>query len=382
MVRRVWKLLIITISLSLLFSYENKFNYLDIENGGKISLQNSPEFSEISGGYTRLAKMGEGYTTEVGMPELPQFTTFYQLDPEKTYNFQLEIIDSYTIENITILPHQSMDIWEVDNVSIINNDFYQSFASYPEQNLNVSDRSQGRGIEFVSINVIPYKYYPKYEKLEVYTELEVHVVETGENPDSQLLQPKRSHIFDEYYKDIIVNFEYSDRPEDYQVSAILYIAGGNSLTNAYVQDLVNWRHKQGYIVYTASESEVGGSSASSSEIKNYLIDAYQNWENPPELVGLIGDTGDLPNYSHNWNGYGGATDFDYTQLDGNDLIPEIFIGRISGNTSNIENIINKTIQYEKANYVDDIWFSRAGLLGDPDESGNSTIYTNQYIHFC
>jgi len=100
-------------------------------------------------------------------------------------------------------------------------------------------------------------------------------------------------------------------------------------------------------------------------------------------VGLIGDTGgnySLPNYDHSWGGYGGPTDFDYTQLDGGDLIPEVFIGRISGSSSSdIENIVNKTLQYEKAIYMEDRVFKNAGLAGDPDESGNSTIFTNQYI---
>ena len=132
----------------------------------------------------------------------------------------------------------------------------------------VSERSEGRGIEFVRIHVIPYKYYPKYDKLEVYTEIDIHVIETGENPNHELNQSKRSRIFDEFYKDLIVNFEYSDREDDYQAQAILYIGGGSSLNNSYVQDLIEWRHKQGYIVYTATETEVGGSSASTSEIKN------------------------------------------------------------------------------------------------------------------
>ena len=110
----------ILITLSILFSYENNFSN---SGSGKISLQHSPEFSEISGGYTRLVKIGQGHTTEAGMPELPQFTTFYQLDPEKTYDFQLEVLDSYTIENITILPHQGMEKWEVENVNIINSEF-------------------------------------------------------------------------------------------------------------------------------------------------------------------------------------------------------------------------------------------------------------------
>ncbi len=367
----------ILITLSVLFSYENNFSN---SGSGKISLQHSPEFSEISGGYTRLVKIGQGHTTEAGMPELPQFTTFYQLDPEKTYDFQLEVLDSYTIENITILPHQGMEKWEVENVNIINSEFYNSYAAFPEQNMVISERSQGRGIAFVSIQVTPYKYYPKYEKLEVFTDVEIQIIETGDNPNPQLTQPKRSRIFDEFYKDFIVNFEYSERSEDYQAPAILYIAGGNWINNSYVQDLFDWRHKQGYIVYTYDTP-----TSNENTIKSYIQNAYETWENPPEIVGLIGDTDVIDCFYQDWgpggwNYYNGATDFDFTQLDGDDLIPEVFIGRISGQqTSVMENVINKTIQYEKALYVDDDWFTKAALVGNPYPSGNSTIFTNQYI---
>ena len=368
---------------SVLLSSDNNFSYIENSSSGKINLSQDPELEDVDGVHTRITAIGQGHSTEIGMPEIPHFTTYFQIDPEREYDFKLEVLDSYIIENITIMPHQGMDKWEVDNVNYKNVSFYNSLAVYPESNLLVSDRSQGRGIEFVSINVTPYKYYPKYNRLEVYTDVNVEIIDLGLNLTPQLNQPKRSRIFDEFYKDFIINFEYSERPDDYQASAILYIGGGSSLSNSYVQDLIEWRHKQGYIVYTASESEVGGNSASTSEIKNYIIDAYENWENPPELIGLIGDTGgsySLPNYNHSWGGYNGATDFDYTQLDGGDLIPEVFIGRISGSSSSdFENIINKTIQYEKATYLEERFFRNAGLIGDPSTSGNSTIFTNQYI---
>ena len=45
----------------------------------------------------------------------------------------------------------------------------------------------------------------------------------------------------------------------------------------------------------------------------------------------------------------------------------------------MENVVNKTIQYEKALYVSDDWFTRSALVGDPTDSGNSTIFTSQYI---
>ena len=91
------------ITLALLFPYSNNFNYYKSGNNEEnISLFHSPEFSEAEDGYTLLAKLNEGYTTEKGMPELPLFTTLYQLNPEKTYDFQFEILESYTIENIDV----------------------------------------------------------------------------------------------------------------------------------------------------------------------------------------------------------------------------------------------------------------------------------------
>ena len=51
-------------------------------------------------------------------------------------------------------------------VDFINNDFYNSYTVYPEENMVVSERSQGRGIEFVSINIIPYKSKALVEKIQ------------------------------------------------------------------------------------------------------------------------------------------------------------------------------------------------------------------------
>ena len=181
------KLAICIATISLLFSYENKFSYVNTFAGsGKVSLEHTPELSDRMDGFTRLAQIGEGHTTIEGMPELPEFTVFYQLDPSKIYEFQFQVLDSYTIEDITILPHQGMEKWEVEDINIINNDFYNSYDVFPEENMVVSERSQGRGIEFVSIQVIPYKYYPKYKRLEVYTEIDIQVIETGENPGYSL----------------------------------------------------------------------------------------------------------------------------------------------------------------------------------------------------
>ena len=79
------------------------------------------------------------------------------------------------------------------------------------------------------------------------------------------------------------------RTEEYQKPSILYICGGSTENNSYFQQLVKWRKKQGYVVYTASTSETGGSNTTA--VKNY-IQGSMNWDVPPEFVTLVGDDGE------------------------------------------------------------------------------------------
>ena len=73
-----------------------------------ISLQSSTEVRAVIDGHSRIAKEGDGHTTDMGMPELPTYTTFYQLDPQKTYRYEFEVVDSYIIDDIKIIPHQGV----------------------------------------------------------------------------------------------------------------------------------------------------------------------------------------------------------------------------------------------------------------------------------
>ena len=69
-------------------------------------------------------------------------------------------------------------------------------------------------------------------------------------------------------------------------------------------------------------------------------------------------------------------------MSGNDLLPEVLIGRISvRSSSEIATIASKIINYEKATYMTDMipYFEKAALVGDPNSSGISTVITNEYI---
>ena len=73
-------------------------------------------------------------------------------------------------------------------------------------------------------------------------------------------------------------------------------------------------------------------------IKEYIEDALDDWDNPPEFVCLVGDTNGslaIPSYTvgggSGWAGAYGESDYPYSLIDGNDNLPEVIIGRISVN---------------------------------------------------
>ncbi len=377
----VLRLFLFMCSFGVVFASSNHFNMKNNSDNKCIQFSISEFSIESKDGDSKIVSDVSGTMSENGMPELPVYSTFYQLPRGKEIEVDLIVNASHIISNIILTPSQILA--QNDEVVEKNKIFYDTNASFPEQNVTLSQPMVMRGIELVQISVTPYKYNPVLQELEVYDDIEL-VIHEVDSQDRNIVDVPRSRLFDQLMQNQIVNFETSTRDEDYQTPAILYICGGSSLNHPFVQDLIDWRHKMGYIVYAVSTSEAGGSS--SSAIKNYLENAYAYWDNPPEIVGLIGDTGgsySISTYTESWSGYYGAGDFPYCQLDGSDLLPEVMIGRISVNSSSdISNVINKTIAYEKASYISSTgtdWYETGALVGDPSSSGQSTIITNEYI---
>ena len=335
---------------------------------------------EETNGYARILAENADLTYDEGLPELPQFSTMYEINPYKNYEVSFEVIESHVIENIVVYPRayhsQNENAQEFDR----REDFYQSDVFVPQNNVKSSSRQNMRGLEILNVTVIPFTYHPAEQLLEVFDQINIFITETGDRDNADYVPRPRSRTFETLYEDLVINYDAQNREDEYQTPAILYICGGNSESHPYTQNLFDWRHKRGYIVYSATTSETGSSN---SQIKNYISSAYNNFNPPPEFVCLIGDVGgtyNIPTYTEYWSGYNGEGDHPYSQLDGGDLLPEVLLGRISVNsTTQLSNVINKTIKYEQATYMGNNWFEKAALVGDPSSSGLSVIITNENI---
>jgi len=350
------------------------------EGETRISFSLGAYSTEEVEGMTRFFAADAGYTSQAGLPELMVYSLLYQMQPGIAYEATFEVVHSTILSDITVYPMQDLKKDRSDNaIQVMDDSFYSSGRSYPENNLRVLTPKIMRNLELLPVSVVPFKYHADSHELEVYDEIEISIFESGTREITAANEMPRSRVFEQLYASLIVNYEASDREEDYQAPAILYICGGGSsgaITLPAFQALKDWRHQRGYVVYTASTDETGSSN---SDIKNYIQDAYETFDPPPEYVALVGDVGgsfNIPAYSVS----GGDSDHPYTQLAGDDLLPEVLIGRISVNSATEMSIVaSKTLNYEKAVYLENNWLERIALVGDPTHSGLSVINTNMYI---
>ncbi|MDH4211802.1 MAG: C25 family cysteine peptidase [candidate division WOR-3 bacterium] len=142
-----------------------------------------------------------------------------------------------------------------------------------------------------------------------------------------------------------------------------------------VQPLVQWKHKKGMRTKTAKLSEIGHTADS---IRNYIVNAYNNWQIPPEFLLLVG----APNYLP-FGIMDVTTDNYYTDIN-NDIFNDILSGRLTVHTANeTETVVNKILLYEKnPDLTDSTWFIDACLIVREDiyDPYDDSIYWSDINH--
>ncbi|MBN1118825.1 MAG: hypothetical protein JXA77_16570 [Bacteroidales bacterium] len=142
------------------------------------------------------------------------------------------------------------------------------------------------------------------------------------------------------------NQVYSNYPTPSYITKGKFLIITPSDFESAIGSFANYKRNIGYDV-TVVNTNVTGKTATA--IKAYLQTQYDNTSTRPEFVLLIGDHNYIP-------ASGGVTppdmsdpltDLHYAKLDGNNNLPDVFLGRFSVTTiPQLNNIINKTIEME------------------------------------
>ena len=143
-----------------------------------------------------------------------------------------------------------------------------------------------------------------------------------------------------------------------------------------IQPLAQWKHKKGMRTKVVTLSEIGSTQYA---IRDYIIDAYYNWQIQPEFLLLVG----APNFIPFPQISGTYTDNYYTNVDvEGDIYNEILSGRLTvHNTTEAQTVVNKILLYERTpDITDSLWFINACLIVREDYDSDDTIYWGDIHH--
>ncbi|MCK4548291.1 MAG: T9SS type A sorting domain-containing protein [Candidatus Eisenbacteria sp.] len=238
-----------------------------------------------------------------------------------------------------------------------------------------------RDLRVVPLIFEPVRCDPVRKTLEVTRSLTVEIrFEGGDarnagRPD----RPAIASSFDRIYRSTVLNYKGPGENQRVVNGSYLMICPDDSTVIRMVRPLLEWRTRMGYPSVLIPVADKGPTTY--MIIKDLIQDAYDCWENPPEYVVLVGDAL-YTNLIVRTFFYGpGAQDTHYALLDGDDLLPDVHIGRISvQDTTELEYIIDKIIRYETEPCMDNPdWFLGACLIGDPRHPPSGSGVTCRHV---
>ena len=172
---------------------------------------------------------------------------------------------------------------------------------------------------------------------------------------------KISSVFKPIYSSIADNYESSYLNNNKTSQAKMLIIC-NEMLQPYLTDFTEWKKAKGIICEIATLSETGSTN---TDIKDYIQTKYDNEENPPSYLLIIGDVDDayaVPSFYY--GSESNVSDHPYSLLEGDDYFPDLLVGRFSiDSPMEMLTMVSKVLKYEKTPYLDEPgWLERSLLV--------------------
>lgn len=314
----------------------------------------SSERKENDRVYTAL-RLGK-YNSDMkpGSPYLPAVRQYIYIPAGKTARLNVNPGPPVTFQNYTLYPVQQPGSGLKNNVE---RPFYYDEAVYaadrlfPTEMVSLGETESVRGHQIALLHICPFQYNPVRKVLSVYPDMEVEVTFVGEN--RAVSSRLRSSSFDSFIRGIVLNPGAAGKNEpaaiggDSEGADFLIITAPEFLAAANA--LHDHKESLGIATVVKTTNDTG---ITSTAIKNYIQDAYDNWSPAPSYVLLLGDVVYIPVHYRtadpsSYGDYPIGTDLYYACVDGTDYQPDIFLGRISVDTlSQAQTVVQKIISYE------------------------------------
>ncbi|MBD3220190.1 hypothetical protein GF314_03030, partial [bacterium] len=310
-----------------------------------------------------------------GRPAMPAWSTLLVVPDGATLTADGVASDHRELADVDLVPLQG----EEKSAPVVDAAWYASDQRLDPPLVTMGETARMGGVTVVPVTIQPVGYDPSARTATVATRVDVSLRWRGGRAAAGRVAPAQAAVL----ADAALNWsEVRDAyvgPEAIPGTWLVVLPFASAQTQ--VQPLIDWRRRQGYHVVVTDVNQTG---ASTTAIHAYLQQLYDTVDPPLEFVCLVGDgagTVDVPTWREQLSGFHGEGDHFYTLLDGNDQLPDVHVGRLScNNTSQLSIIVDKIVGYETDPPRDDpAWFTRGLAVGDPTDSGITTIYCARWL---
>ncbi|UCE18831.1 MAG: T9SS type A sorting domain-containing protein [Gemmatimonadota bacterium] len=241
---------------------------------------------------------------------------------------------------------------------------------WPEEIAAVGAAGAMRDFRVAPVMIYPMRYHNERDELLVYKRIVIELTYSAPVTEAAAETSRRlSEAFRGIYENVILNYSNVCRGvAEYHRGSFLIIT--HDAFAEHIQPLADWKHRNGWPTLVVRLSDIG-SDPTGNDIRAFVLDAYLNWEIPPEYVLLVGDThmqgvGEFRTFYKQPPGGGDAdvTDHPYSLLEGDDYFSDLLVGRLSVDSAyDLVVTVNKILSYEREPYLTQTaWFKRALVI--------------------
>ena len=322
-----------------------------------------------------------GWMMATGKPELPVMARLVAIPRGASVSVEIGRYDFSILEGITVRPCQDTGFKEgVARTCIIDSTFYAQDCFSPQHMVEVGSPVILRDLEAVPLIYYPVQYNPGRRELKVLRNLNIRLTyQEGDHHEGwDAYRAIRSEAFEKLYRSSVLNYTTISSSQE-TVRGGYLIVTPDYYYDA-LQPLVQWKRQKGYHTEVVTLSQIG-SNPNNNQIRNYILNYYQQTSVPLEYVLLVGDVHELPTFIYQdemetgreWD----ATDHPYSMMEGADYFPDVFVGRLSViNENQLHTVVNKIVSYERDPYMGrTAWYKRALMVCNYE--GNASARTTK-----
>ncbi|MFA6200694.1 MAG: C25 family cysteine peptidase [Bacteroidales bacterium] len=370
----------------------------------KESMENlsfSQEFNSLSldkvntekGLFFRLF-MGDdfGKTQKLGLPELP---VYYQLI-ELPYGSEVEIeyvnvvTETYSLNkygDLKLIPVQkSLSKSKTEQPFVINEKAYSTNKYIGKDLVSVEKLGYMGAVRLARLAISPIKYNPVTNTIEFVKSFDVNIKFANADIKATIAaKQKYNNQHSSFLADKLMNGKnlsatVSSTPINRPLKMIIL---SDPMFTDVLQPYIKWKREKGFEIVEVYKGQTNVGTTNSS-MKSYLESLWNNAtsESPAaDYLLICGDVQQIPAFDATTDANNPAlTDLYYAEYTG-DFLPEVFYGRFSAQTvSQMEAIVNKTINYEKYLMQDTNYLKKTLLVGGKDV--NNTTPTNGQMNYA